>query len=375
MDLTRLVNLEDFEELAYRIMDPKLRDYVRAGVQDEVTLRRNRAGFEQITINPRIFRDVSVRDQSTEVLGKNIDCPIMLTPAGGQRHAHPDGELASARAAESAGTVYGVPTISGYGLEEIAEHTAGRKWFQIGQRHRDVQEHFLRRAEAAGYEAIILTADAPVPSRRVSDLRNQFSLQSGPSWGSVEGYEEELLSDPVLGEYIRGDAVESGQQLEEEPWSPPAFVGLTWDDIERFRNLTDLPMIVKGVRSVEDATMCADAGFNGITVSNHGGRHLDGTKSTIELLPRIVDEVGHRIEVFFDSGIRTGMDVFKALALGAKAVLIGRPIFWGLAVGGESGVSRVLDLLKIELDLAMAYMGTTKISEIDRATVDIPAEW
>ena len=374
MDLARLINLQDFEELAYRVMDPKLRDYVRAGVQDEVTLRRNRAAFEQITIKPRIFRDVSVRDQSTVVLGKNIDCPIMLTPAGGQRHAHPDGELASARASESAGTVYGVPTISGYGLEEIAECTAGRKWFQIGQRPRDVQEHFLRRAEAAGYEAIILTADAPVPSRRVIDLRNQFSIQSGPSWGSLKGYEEELLSDPVLREYIQGGPAESGQQTEGESWSPPEFVGLTWDEIERFRNLTDLPMIVKGVRSVEDAVMCAEAGFNGVTVSNHGARHLDGTKSTIELLPRIVDEVGHRIEVFFDSGIRTGMDVFKALALGANAVLIGRPIFWGLAVGGEGGVSRVLDLLKIELDLAMAYVGTTKISEIDRTTVDIPRE-
>ena len=241
--------------------------------------------------------------------------------------------------------------------------------------NRDMQEHFLRRAEAAGYEAIILTADAPVPSRRVADLRNQFSISSAPSWGSVKGYEEELMSDPVLGKYIRGGPDKSGQQLEEEPWSPPEFVGFTWDDIERFRHLTDLPMIVKGVRSVEDALMCADAGFNGVTVSNHGARHLDGTKSAIELLPRIVDEVGHRIEVYFDSGVRTGMDVFKALALGARAVSIGRPIFWGLAVGGESGVSRVLDLLKIELDLAMAYVGTTKISEIDRATVDMPREW
>ena len=374
MDLTGLFSLQDFEELSYTVMDPKLRDYVRAGASDEVTLRQNKAAFEQVTVKPRIFRDVSVRDQTTEVLGKRIDCPIMLTPAGGQRHAHPDGELAAARASERAGTVYSVPTISGYGLEEIAESTAGRKWFQIGQRHREAQEHFVRRAEAAGYEAIILTADAPVPSRRESDLRNQFSIGSGPSWGSLKGHEEELLSDPVLREFIRGGATESDLP-EGQSWSRPAFVGLTWNDIEWFRDLTDLPIIVKGVRSVEDAIMCAEAGFNGVTVSNHGARHIDGTKSAIELLPRIADAVGHRVDVFFDSGIRRGLDVFKALALGAKAVLIGRPIFWGLAVGGENGVSRVLDLLQIELDMVMAYVGTNKISEIDRTTVDIPREW
>ena len=375
MDLTRLINLQDFEELSYRVMDPKLRDYVRAGALDEVTLRRNRAAFEQITVRPRIFKDVSVRDQSTEILGKSIDCPIMLTPAGGQRHAHPDGELAAARASECAGTVYSVATVSGFGLEEIAESTNGRKWFQIGQRHREAEEHFVRRAEAAGYEAIILTADAPVPSRRESELRSQFGVEKGLSWGSLKGHEEELLSDPVLREFIQGGSSESGRQADGRSWRPPEFVGLTWDDIQWFRNLTDLPIIVKGVRSVEDAIMCVEAGFNGVTVSNHGGRHLDGTKSAIELLPGIVDAVGDRIEVFFDSGIRRGMDVFKALALGAKAVLIGRPIFWGLAVGGERGVSRVLDLLKIELDLVMAYVGTAKISEIDRTTVDIPPEW
>jgi len=202
MDNNNLITLADYEKASYGIMSRELSDYVRSGAQDEITLRRNRQALEDIVVNPRIFRDVACRDLSTTVLGDNIDIPIMLTPAGGQLHMNPDGELASARASHGHGTVYSTPTNSGYSLEKIADETTGPKWFQINQHSREIQEHFVKRAKQAGYKAIVLTADAPIPSRRESEIRNNFSIQNHLSWGSVEGYEEFLLSDPHLREYI-----------------------------------------------------------------------------------------------------------------------------------------------------------------------------
>ena len=366
MDKNNLITLADYEKTAYDKMTKELSDYVRCGAQDEITLRRNRQAMEDIIVNPRIFRDVDSRDLSTTVLGDKINIPIMLTPAGGQLHMDPDGELASARAAHTHGTVYSTPTNSGYSLETIADVTNGPKWFQIGQHRREIQEHFVKRAKKSGYKAIVLTADTPIPSRRESEIRNNFSIQSRLSWGSVEGHEDFLLADPHLREYIYG------KSEDEEPVSAgTGDKSMTWDDIEWFRGLTDLPVIVKGVRNVEDAKRCADVGFEAITISNHGGRHMDGTMSSIEVLSEIAPAVNDRIEVFFDSGVRRGMDVAKALSLGARAVLIGRPIFWGLCVAGESGVVSVLDILRTELDLAIAYLGVNKVTDLDRSYVSL----
>jgi len=366
VDKNNLITLADYEKASYGKMSKELADYVRSGAQDEITLRRNRQALENIIVNPRIFRAVDCRDLSTTVLGDKIDIPIMLTPAGGQLHMHPDGELASARASYGHGTVYSTPTNSGYSLEKIADETPGPKWFQIGQHSREIQEHFVKRAKQAGYKAIVLTADAPIPSRRESEIRNNFSIQNHLSWGSVEGNEEFLLSDPHLREYIYGVS-----EKDEPVSAGTGDKSMTWDDIEWFRGLTDLPVIVKGVRNIEDAKRCADVGFDGITVSNHGARHMDGTNSSIEVLAEIAPVVNERIEVFFDSGIRRGMDVAKALCLGARAVLVGRPIFWGLCVDGEQGVFGVLDILKTELDLAIAYLGVNKVGDLNRSYVTI----
>ena len=366
MDNNNLITLKDYEKAAYEKLSLELTDYVRCGAQDEITLRRNRQALDDIFVNPRIFRDVDSRDLGTTVLGDKIDIPIMLTPAGGQLHMDPDGELASARAAHAHNTVYSTPTNSGYSLERIADVTSSPKWFQIGQHRREIQEHFVKRAESAGYKAIILTADTPIPSRRESEIRNNFSIQSKLSWGSVEGHEDFLLSDPHLREYIYG------KSDDEEPISAgTGNKAMTWDDIEWFRELTNLPVIVKGVRNAQDAMRCADVGFQGITVSNHGARHMDGTISSIEALSEITLAVNDRIEVFFDSGIRRGMDIAKALCLGARAVLIGRPIFWGLCVDGERGVSSILDILSTELDLAIAYLGVNKVTDLDRSYVSL----
>lgn len=370
MEMKDLVTLYDFEKKSYEMMPSHLSDFVRAGAQDEITLRRNRSALDKIILNPRIFRDVSDRDLSTSVLGKKISFPVMMTAAGGQLHMHEEGELASARACNNFGTVYGTPMNSGYSLEKIAEHTPGRKWLQIGQHSNRIQEHFIKRAEAAGYEAIVLTADTPVPSRRETEIRNNFSVQSTLSWGSVQGYEEELLSDIPLKEYIYGPSDESKSENQFSAGTgQPVFEGITWENASWIRDLTDLPIIIKGVRNVEDARLCAQAGFNGITISNHGGRHLDGTKSAIEVLAEIAPAVEDQIEVYFDSGIRRGMDVLKAIALGANAVLIGRPIFWGLTVSGEKGLNRILEILRTEVDLGMAYLGARSVQEIDNSAI------
>ena len=365
MENNNLVTLKDYEEASYKKMSKELHDYVRAGAQDEITLRRNRQALDDILVNPRIFQDIDPRNLSTNALGTKIDIPIMLTPAGGQLHMHSDGELGAARAANRSGTIYSTPTNAGYSLEKIASETDGPKWFQIGQHSKEIQEHFVKRAEKAGYSAIILTADAPVPSRRESEIRNNFSIQDHLSWGSVEGYEEFLLSDPALRQYIKGKSDDN--RLSSGTGDKP----MTWDDMNWFRSLTNLPIIVKGVRTPEDAELCLKYGFQAITVSNHGARHMDGTKSAIEALAEITPVVDGKIDVFFDSGIRRGLDVLKALCLGAKAVLIGRPIFWGLCVDGENGIFNILKILETELDIAMAYLGVKDVSALNRSFLSL----
>ena len=358
------ISLFDFEALARGRMDPHLWDYVEAGAGDEVTLRRNRAAFEGITVNPRFLVDVSSRDLSTTVLGQQISVPVMVTPAGGQRYVHPEGERATARAAGAAGTLMTLPSNSGYSIEEVAQVATGPLWFQLSHFGDEVTELLVTRAEAAGYRAICLTVDAPVPSIRERDVRNGFSGQGEPSWGSLRDYPEVVDRNEALRRYIRGGP--------DTPAETPEAHGLTWDRLEWLQSLTSLPLLVKGIRTAEDAVLCAEHGVDGIVVSNHGARHLDGTLSSIETLPAIAEAVGDAVEVYLDSGVRRGMDVLKALALGARAVLIGRPVFWGLAVDGEEGVRRVLEILRTELDLAMAYCGRTRVADLRRDLVTLP---
>jgi isopentenyl diphosphate isomerase/L-lactate dehydrogenase-like FMN-dependent dehydrogenase len=342
-------------------MPHNLWDFVDAASTDELTKRKNREDFDSITINPRFLVDVGKRDISTTVLGEKIDFPVMIAPAGGQRHVHPDGERASAAAAGSLGTLYALPTGSGYSIEEVAEVATGPLWFQLYHFNDEVTELLTKRAKAAGYKAVCLTVDTPVASPKERDVRNHFQRDPSLYMGSLRD-RPDLTSKRDVGIPDMAD------------WSPPGYAGLTWDRLEWLRSLTGLPLIIKGIRTVEDAIMCAEYGVDGIVVSNHGGRQLDSTRSSIETLPGISDAVGNSVEIYFDSGVRRGMDVLKALALGARAVLVGRPMLWGLAINGQEGVRNMLEILRVEFDRALAYTGRTSVAELDRSVVNLPCD-
>ena len=358
MEPTSLVDLEAW---AKQQMPHDLWDFVAGGSADEITLSRNRTAFDAISINPRFLVDVSRRDLTTTVLGETISFPVMIAPAGGQRQVHPDGERATARAAGDAGTLMALPTSSGYGIEEVAEAATGPLWFQLYHFNDEVTEILVTRAKAAGYKAICLTVDTPSPSPKERDVRNRFVSIPELHWGSLRD-RPDLIALRDVGVPDAAD------------WNPSDFTGLTWSRLDWLRSLTGLPLVVKGIRTTEDAALCAEHGVDGIVVSNHGGRQVDSTRATIETLPAIAETVGDRIEVYLYPGVRRGVDVLKALALGARAVLVGRPLFWGLAVDGEAGVRQMLEILRVELDRAMAYCGYTSVAQIDASLATLPCQ-
>jgi isopentenyl diphosphate isomerase/L-lactate dehydrogenase-like FMN-dependent dehydrogenase len=348
------VNVFDFEELARAKMEPSAYEYFAGGAEDEVTLRANRSAFEKIFLCPRYLVDVSKRDHATSVLGQSISLPVLLAPTGYQRLAHPDGELATARAASASGTIMVVSTVSTYSLEEIAAAATRPLWFQLySYKDRRINERLIRRAEQADYRALCLTIDVPVLARRERDLRNNFALP--------KDMKASILADMELG--VESQLRKSSGRAS---YSGLAFdAALTWDDVDWMRTVTEMPLVLKGVLAPADARLAVEHGVAGIIVSNHGGRQLDGVPAAIDLLPEIVAEVGGEIEIYLDSGVRRGTDILKALALGAKAVMIGRPFLWGLAVDGEAGVCRVLELLRHELDTALGLVGRCSVAEID----------
>ncbi len=334
------INLFEFEPLARETLPKPIYDFIAGGAEDEVTLRENRAAFERLQLLPRMLVDVTAVETATEVLGQLVPYPILLAPAGSQGAMHPQGELATARAAASAGTVMVLSTMSSYTIEQVAEVADGPRWFQLYLLSREIARQLVERAETHGYSAICLTVDAPRHGHRERDIRNQPPPTPSPN---VDGLID--WSKPV-------------------PERAPS-----WEDVDWLRSLTDLPLILKGIMTPDDARLAVAHGVSAIVVSNHGGRQLDGVPSTIDVLPEIVDAVGGRAEVLLDGGVRRGIDVLKALALGARAVLIGRPYLWGLAVDGEAGVKRVLKLLSRELEDAMALAGCPSVATIGRALV------
>jgi 4-hydroxymandelate oxidase len=351
------INLQDYEELARARMDRAVWDTYAQGSEDEVTLRANRSAYEAIRLRPRMLVDVSCCDTATTVLGAPIDLPVMIAPTSVHRLAHPEGEVATARAARAAGSLMIASTLSSCSLEEIAAAAAGSPlWFQLYiYRDRALTGRLLERVERAGYRAIVLTVDAPYVANRERDRYNQFSLPAHLGFGNF--------------------AANVNQQSDDTHYTPITWQTrgerevLTWDVIPRLRSLTSLPLLLKGILTAEDAARAAAAGVNGIIVSNHGGRQLDGVLPTIEALPEVVEAVDGRCEVYMDGGIRRGTDILKALALGARAVLIGRPVIWGLAASGESGVRNVLHILHEELTLAMRLAGCPTLASIDRSLV------
>lgn len=355
------INIADFEALARDKLAPAAWDYYAGGAGDEDTVADNMAAFRRIKLRPRVVADVETRNLATEVLGVPLSLPVMLAPTSHQRMAHPDAELATARAAQAAGTLAVFGTGNHYAIEEVATVSDAPFWFQVYcLENRSVTERIIRRAEAAGAAAIVVTVDATVPPRRERHMRNGFALPPEIELRNMLGIG---LQDSLLHEPGRG---------------MPAFLEsyklmlLTWPEIDWLRSIVHVPLLLKGIMTAEDALLAVEHGVDGIIVSNHGGRQVDGTLAAIEALPEIAAAVGSRIEVVMDGGVRRGTDVLKALALGARAVLIGRPYLWGLAVDGEAGVRAVLELLRDDIDCVMGQLGQADVKLIDRRLVSLP---
>ncbi|XP_064969653.1 peroxisomal (S)-2-hydroxy-acid oxidase GLO4-like isoform X1 [Musa acuminata AAA Group] len=387
------VNLREFQELAKRNLPKMYYDYISGGAEDQFTLRENVEAFQRIMLRPRILVDVSKIDMSTTLLGYNMSSPILVAPTGSQQLAHPQGELATARAAAACNTIMVLSFASNYSLEDVASTCNAVRFYQLYVcsgflnklfgplfdtfclrfhcfitcsfeqflqvfKRRDVSATLLQRAERNGYKAIVVTVDTPRLGRREADEKNKMII---PRNSNLEGLMS-VDADPTGGSKLEAYASETLDP------------SLSWKDIEWLKSITKLPIILKGIITAEDARKAVDAGVSGIIVSNHGGRQLDYTPPTISVLEEVVKAVSGAVPVLLDGGVRRGTDVFKALALGAKAVMIGRPVVYGLAANGEHGVRSVIKMLQNELELTMALAGCPTLRDITRNHVMINHE-
>ncbi|MEH2315472.1 alpha-hydroxy acid oxidase [Nostoc sp.] len=359
------INLFEYEKLAKEHLSQMTLDYYSSGAWDEITLRDNRAAFERVKLRPRILVDVSdvydglrLRNLTTSILGQPLQLPLLIAPMAFQCLAHPDGEVATALAAASAGVGMVLSTLATKSIEEVAtacdKFPDSLRWFQLYiHKDRGLTRTLVEKAYKAGYKALCLTVDAPVLGQRERDRRNEFALPPDLHLANLA---------TISGLDISQEKGESGlftyfaQQLN------PA---VTWHDLEWLQSLSPLPLVIKGILRGDDAVRAVEYGAKAIVVSNHGGRQLDGAIASLDALAEIVAAVDGKVEILLDGGIRRGTDILKALALGAKAVLIGRPILWGLAVAGQVGVSHVISLLQEELNVGMALSGCAKLEDID----------
>jgi len=346
-----VINVDDFEAAARERLDPGAYGYIAGGAGDEHTMRRNRAAFERWELRPRVLVDVSVVSTNTTVLGTEVALPVLVAPTAFQRLAHPEGEAATARAAAAAGTVMTLSTLSSVTPADLAAAAPGApQWFQLyWSRDRGFTQGLVESAAESGFRAVVLTVDLPVSGRRERDVRAAFALPDD-------------LPLPNLPRELRGVDV---------PTALHAVVDdtLTWRDLEWLRSVCSLPFVVKGILTAEDALLAVEHGAAAVVVSNHGGRQLDGVPASLDVLPEVVEAVGERVEVLVDGGIRRGVDVLKALALGARATLSGRSVLWGLAAGGEEGAARVLELLRREVELGLKLLGCASPADVTSSHV------
>jgi isopentenyl diphosphate isomerase/L-lactate dehydrogenase-like FMN-dependent dehydrogenase len=345
------VNVGDYEREAERLLDPGAFGYFAGGAGDERTLRDNVEAFSRWHLRPRVLVDVSEVTSETTVLGRPVSMPLLVAPTAFQRLAHPEGELATARAAATAGTVMCQSTLSSVMPGELAAAAPGAElWFQLyWSSDRGFTTELLDRIAEAGFEAVVFTVDFPAAGRRERDLRAAFTLPEGLATPNIPDTLQRQDFHAALGRIVD--------------------TTLTWRDLEWLRESCALPVVLKGILSAEDALLAAEHGAAGVIVSNHGGRQLDGVAASLDALPEVVEAVGERVEVLMDGGIRRGTDALKALALGARAVLVGRPVIWGLAVGGEQGVVEVLELLRAEIELGLIHLGCRSPAEVARTHV------
>ncbi|KAG0203902.1 Hydroxyacid oxidase 1 [Mortierella sp. GBA30] len=400
------ISIADLEHNANITLALNALDYYRSGANDMQTLKDNQAAYSRLRLRPRILRDVSKVDTQTTLLGHTVSSPICIAPTAMQRLANDEGEKATARAAAKAKKCMILSSWSTTSAEETIE--AGREvpvrqdtpglplyWMQLYvYKDRVMSEKLIRRVEKAGYKALVITVDTPFLGRRLADVRNVFKLPKHMTMANFETKDSKVTMATILDqasadEEVGKDALREeggdltsetkravegrGTKIVKQESSLAAYVvsqidpTLNWKDIEWVRSITKLPIVVKGVMTAEDAKIAADMGIEGILVSNHGGRQLDGVLATIDALPEVLDAVkGRNVEVYIDGGVRKGTDVLKALALGAKAVFLGRPVLWGLAHDGEDGVTLALNLIQQEFELAMALAGCSKTSDITR---------
>jgi lactate 2-monooxygenase len=360
---TRPAGMAELERAAYEAMTEEARGYVGGGASSEDTIRANREAFRRWRLVPRMLTDVSTRDLTTEVVGTRMPAPVLLAPVGVQSLVHDEAELAVARAAGGLGVPIVLSTVSSKTLEEVAEAAGDApRWFQLyWPTEPELTESFLSRAEGAGYSAVVVTLDTRLLGWRPRDIQRGFL-----PFLRAEGIAN-YLSDP---EFRKGlpDAPEEHVAETVTRWADVfPNPSTTWERLVEIREATSLPVLLKGVLHPDDAHRSLDAGVDGLVVSNHGGRQVDGAIAALDALPGVVGAVDGRVPVLFDSGIRTGADAVKALALGAAAVLLGRPYIWGLALGGEEGVRDVLRGFLADLDLTMALCGVARPQDVDRS--------
>ena len=349
-----LVNLHRFEPLAAERLPRMVYDYYAGGADDEVLLRGARDGWEAVAIRYRVLRDVLERSLATEILGRPHAWPVLVAPMAFQQLAHPDGELATARGCSAADTAMVLSTMATRSIEEVRAAAPGTRWFQLYvYRDRALTERLVRRAERAGYDAIVVTVDAPMLGRRERDLINGFHVPADTPVPNLSGEPRDLLAATAPTASALADFVAAH-------WDP----SLSWADIAWVRSITSLPILLKGIVRGDDAALALDHGVAGVIVSNHGGRQLDAAVPTARALREVAAAMDGRGTLLVDGGIRRGTDILRALALGAHGVLLGRPVLWGLAVDGEAGVTKVLQLLRAELDLALALAGCRSPAEV-----------
>ena len=356
------IDFNELEKAAKDTLEPGPFGYIRSSAGGEETYRKNINSFSKYSIVPRFLNDVSTLNTEVTIFGKTYPHPLFISPVGVNKIAHEDGEIAVAKAAAKFEFPYIQSTVSSYSIEEIASATPGSsKWFQLyWSSNKEIAFSMAKRAEAAGYEAIVLTVDTVMLGWREEDIRNQFSpLKRGFGQGNY-------ATDPVFMATLPNDSQEAiVDSILENIYHPT----LNWKDISELRNRVSLPILIKGILHPEDAKLAVDQGIDGIIVSNHGGRQLDGVIASIDALPTIVKAVGQKIPVLFDSGVRRGSDAVKALALGATAVCLGRPFVWGLATGGQSGVERVLENFLQETKVSISLAGARNMDELNKLTI------
>jgi isopentenyl diphosphate isomerase/L-lactate dehydrogenase-like FMN-dependent dehydrogenase len=370
--------IEELRQAARRCLPKVIFDFVDGGAGDELTLGRNQSDLQRIELRPRVLVDVSNVGLATTVLGEPVAVPLLGAPAGLLGLINPAGEVALARALHAAGTLYALPVMASYTLEEVAASSAGPLWFQMYVwRDRGLNAELVSRARTAAYKALVVTVDVPRAAGRDRDRRNRFGVPprvtartlwggvTHPRWSAGFVRQTRLSFANVAGRDGGGEDAIMISSYVDSQFEP----GATWDDLSWFREQWDGPIVVKGILHPEDARRAVELGADGLVVSNHGGRQLDGAQSAITALPRVRDAVGDATEVYMDGGIRRGSDVVKALALGARACLSGRGLVYGLAAGGEAGVSRAIEILREELSTALALAGCASVDELDRSWV------